>query len=255
MDSNMQVLLCYSHHILVLVSSPLLLWLCFEQGTLIRVFQDHLLSMVALTTLDEVRKMLWAIQMSYPVLTNVWGALDSPNLTIEWLGNKNKQNRICNGWTYDHCLSNLFTFITHTQEGKKVIHKCTWMLAWFHPWRVMQYVFKVGRHWSINWCSNRCRWRLLLGKWCIDFEITLTILDRQSCICAPNNAFGVATSVRQLFERRKRGFQDLLPWLKDHLRYKERGEQHVVLHLVLLLYNFCPETVRDTQIFSASCHT
>ena len=57
-----------------------------------------------------------------------------------------------------------------------------------------------------------------------------------------------ATSVRQLSEWGMRMIQGQFPRLKDKMEFKEFGERKVILHLMVLLYNFQTEEVHINMI-------
>ena len=59
-----------------------------------------------------------------------------------------------------------------------------------------------------------------------------------------------ATSVRQLSEWGMRTIQAQFPRLKDPLLYEECGERRVILHLMVLLYNFQASAVGINQILN-----
>jgi hypothetical protein len=74
------------------------------------------------------------------------------------------------------------------------------------------------------------------------------IMDRFGNIRDHGSRFRNATSVHQMAEWGMRGLQGLFPRLKDRLLYEERGERKIILHLVLLLFNFRSSTVGMNQI-------
>ena len=77
------------------------------------------------------------------------------------------------------------------------------------------------------------------------------IVDRFGNIRESENRFRDATSVRQMSEWGMRGLQGSFPRLKDRLIYEERGERKIILHLIVLLYNFRASTVGINQIQSS----
>jgi ribosomal protein S30 len=77
------------------------------------------------------------------------------------------------------------------------------------------------------------------------------IMDRLGNIRESENRLRDATSVRQMAEWGMRGLQGSFPRLKDRLIYEERGERKIILHLIVLLYNFCASTVGINQIQSS----
>ena len=60
-----------------------------------------------------------------------------------------------------------------------------------------------------------------------------------------------ATSLRQLSEHGMRMIQGQFPRLKDNLQLEEFGERKVVLHLLVLLYNYQTSKVGMNQILNS----
>ena len=60
-----------------------------------------------------------------------------------------------------------------------------------------------------------------------------------------------ATSLRQLSEHGMRMIQGQFPCLKDNLQLEEFGERKVVLHLLVLLYNYQTSKVGMNQILNS----
>ena len=50
------------------------------------------------------------IAEKYPVLQNVWGAIDGLKLHVQESSNYYLQNQFFNGWTHGHYVNSLFTF-------------------------------------------------------------------------------------------------------------------------------------------------
>ena len=59
---------------------------------------------------------------------------------------------------------------------------------------------------------------------------------------------GQATSLRQLSEHGMRMIQGQFPRLKDNMQLEEFGERKVVLHLMVLLYNYQASKIGINQI-------
>ena len=59
-----------------------------------------------------------------------------------------------------------------------------------------------------------------------------------------------ATSLRQLSEHGMRMIQGQFPRLKDHLQYEEVGERKIIMHLMILLYNYQTAKVGINQILN-----
>ena len=71
----------------------------------------------------------------------------------------------------------------------------------------------------------------------------------------PDNANGIvlnrqATSLRQLSEWGMRMIQGQFPRLKDRMGLEDFGERKVILHLLVLLYNYQASTVGINQILN-----
>ena len=77
------------------------------------------------------------------------------------------------------------------------------------------------------------------------------IIDNYGNVRDNGRVFRDATSVRQMAEWGMRGLQGSFPRLKDRLLYEERGERKIILHLIVLLYNYRASTVGINQIQSS----
>ena len=59
---------------------------------------------------EEIQVFKNTISEKYPVLENVWGAVDGLKLNVQESGNFYIQNHFYNGWTYGHYINSLFAF-------------------------------------------------------------------------------------------------------------------------------------------------
>jgi hypothetical protein len=75
-------------------------------------------------------------------------------------------------------------------------------------------------------------------------------IDNQSYVWQNSQVQRQPTSVRQLSEWGMRELQVSFPRLKDRLMWEEKGEQQLVLEMIVQLYNYCLPVVGLNQIQS-----
>ena len=236
-------------------SSLLSMWLRFGRRILVRILQNHPKARVQMPNGNEIESFKTAINGKYPSLTNVWASMDGLKLYLQQAGTKDGrgdvQNRFYNGWTHDHYVSNLFLF---SPDGK-----------------IRKYFLNAPGCWHDSTLANASGMYDELDKafeahgeaqvvvdsaFSKDNRPSLVkshqnIMDRFGNIRENGNVFRDATSVCQMAEWGMRGLQGSFPRLKDRLLYEERGERKIILHLVVLLYNFRASTVGINQIQSS----
>ena len=57
-----------------------------------------------------------------------------------------------------------------------------------------------------------------------------------------------ATSLRQLAERGMHTSQSSFPGIKEHIPYEKRGGRQLILKILVILYNYCLNTVGFNQL-------
>ena len=232
-----------------LTHNPTSLWIRFGRRAIVKVLRDHPQARVEMPSTDELEVFVEAINVKYPCLTDVWGAMDGLKLLLECAGDEETQNVFYNGWTHDHYVSNLFLFSPDGKIRKMFInapgcwHDSTLgNTSGMYP--ALDAVFESrGGRVVADSAFSQVRSRAILKS-------HKNIVDRDGNIRVSRAIFRAATSVRQMSEWGMRGLQGSFPRLKDRLQYEERGERRIILLLVALLYNFRAETVGQNQIQS-----
>ena len=219
-------------------------WLKFGRKALLHVLCKDQDAMVTLPTESEIRQFVNAINVKYPVLTNVWAAADGLKLLIHPPSSHAKQNMFFNGWKHTHNVNCLFVF---SPDGKIRIcllnapgtfHDST--MADYGVYVAMERVYEeFGARVVVDSAFN-------IGK--KDFILKSSQQD-------PLNEHELllnraATSVRQLSEWGMRMIGGSFPRLKDPMKVEKSNERLVILRLMVHLYTFQIVHVGINQILN-----
>ena len=175
-------------------------------------------------------------------MADVWGACDGLKLLIQNPDSERKQNYLYNGWKHSHFINCVFVFCP---DGK--IPLCLLNApGTFHDSTMADYGIYQGIEHIYQLCG---------GKIVVDSAFNLSNADyliksSQQDPLTPHLLLQnrQATSIRQLSEWGMRMIQGSFPRLKDSLYYEERGDRHVILRLMVNLYNFTCDHVGINQI-------
>ncbi len=230
-----------------LTSTPLSTWLRFGRRCLIKALFYHPAAKVELPTPEEIQAYEQAISFKYPLLPNVWGAMDGLKLTMEMSGDADEQNRFYNGWTHDHYVTNLFLF---SPDGKiracyinapGVLHDST-LANWGTLYDNIDRLFEeTGSRVVVDSAFAKHNKQSMVKS-------NRTNVNQDGEYLQPPSVNNQATSVRQFSEWGMRGFQGSFPRSKDRLHYELEGERKIILMTFVLLYNFRASRVGLNQI-------
>ena len=233
-----------------MTATPLCMWLRFGRRILVKVLKDHPGARVEMPNAEEIDSFKLAISSKYPSLTNVWGAMDGLKLLLQQAGSDDVQNNFYNGWTHDHYVSNLFLFSPDGKIRKYFLNApgCWHDSTLAHAsgiYNELDNIFDAhgGAQIVVDSAFSKDNRPSLVKS-------HQNIMDRDGNIRENGARFRELTSVRQLAEWGMRGLQGSFPRLKDRLVYEERGERKIILHLIVLLYNFRSSMVGINQIQS-----
>ena len=81
------------------------MWLTFGRKILLHVISRDIRAMSRLPSDEQVEYFCSDIEKKYPVLVDVWGAIDSLKLLIQEPTYDKKQNQLFNGWKYPHTIN------------------------------------------------------------------------------------------------------------------------------------------------------
>ena len=232
-----------------LTANPVSVWLRFGRRLLVKILQDHPDAEIRLPTKAEVASFKEVISAKYPVLKNVWGAMDGLKVLIE--ANPDVENIFYNGWKCDHYISNLFVF---SPDGK--IRAC--YINAPGSWHDSTLAHYSKTYEKLDLIHNREQ-RRGGGRVVVDsafgsesrpslLKSHQNNLDRQGRVRNTREMHKAATSVRQLSEWGMRGLQASFPRLKDRIKYEEFGERKIFISLIVLLYNYRASCVGFNQI-------
>lgn len=226
------------------------IWLHFGLRILIKVLYDHPLAKVCLPTDEEVAGFVAAINKKYCLITDVWAAMDGLKIKIQCPGYRNGSNvqsHYYNGWTLEHCLSNLFVF---SPDGKirQAYLNCpgtthnSAMASMSGVYASLDDVFeRTGAKTVVDLAFTARNLDSLM-------KTTSEKFDAEGNIRRDLTKQNQAKSVCVLSEWGLNGFQSSFPCVKDQVRYKERGERKIQLICLVLLYNFRASTIGFNQI-------
>ena len=232
-----------------MTANPVSVWLRFGRRLLVKVLQNHPDAEVRMPTRSEIASFKAVIREKYPVLKNVWGAMDGLKVLIE--ANPDLENIFYNGWKCDHYISNLFVF---SPDGR--IRACYINAPGSWHDSTLAHLSKIYEKLDAVHDSEQRRGggRIVVDS-AFGSENRPSLLksyqnnvDRQGRVRNTREMYKAATSVRQLSEWGMRGLQASFPRLKDRLKYEEMGERKIVLSLIVLLYNYRASCVGFNQI-------
>jgi DDE superfamily endonuclease len=239
-----------------LTASVLSIWIRFGRRLLVQILKNHPDARVEMPNEAEIVSFQKVINDKYQSLTNVWGAMDGLKLLLQQAGKQegrpDVQNYFYNGWTHDHYVSNLFLFSPDGKIRKFFLnapgcwHDSTLANAsgMYDELDAIFHAHPGGAQVVVDSAFSKDNRPSLVKS-------HQNIMDRLGNIRESENRFRDATSVRQMAEWGMRGLQGSFPRLKDRLIYEERGERKIILHLIVLLYNFRASTVGINQIQSS----
>ena len=120
-----------------LTSSPMYVWLKFTRKVLLQVLSSDEDSKVILPSLEKVQFFREVIALKYPLMGEVWGAVDGLKLLIQKAVSDRKQNQLYNGWTHGHYINCVFVFApTVKYPCVYLMHRGHFMTA---PWLIMAF--------------------------------------------------------------------------------------------------------------------
>jgi hypothetical protein len=238
-----------------LTSSNLYDWLTFGRRALLFALQKCPHARVTAPTGADIDRYVEAVANKYPALGNerVWAAMDGLKLPLETSGNWLKQNPYYNGWKAKTFVNSVFCF---APDGLIRCATINCPGSWHDSSQADYGVYrKLEQVYTLHG-----------GKVVVDSAFGLQSRDyliksAQKQDPSPDGATAAearsavvlnqqATSLRQLSEWGMRLIQGQFPRMKDNCRLEEFGERQIVLHLMVLLYNFQASKVGINQILN-----
>jgi hypothetical protein len=237
-----------------LTSSPMYEWLRFGRRTLLYAIQDHPDAVVKPPTGAEVDSYVEAVGNKYPLLAEerVWGAMDGLKIPLQQSSHWLAQSQFYNGWQGSTYVNNVFCF---APDGKIRCATINCPGSWHDSTQADYGVYDKLEN----------IYNLYGGKVVVDSAFGLQgrsflIKSSQQDPARPGATRQQAgrelqlnrdaTSLRQLSEWGMRMIQGQFPRLKDDFPYEEFGERKLVMHLVVLLYNYQTAKVGINQILN-----
>ena len=243
-----------------LTASNMYGWLRFGRRVLLYSLQNHPAAKVRPPTEEDIESYVTAIASKYPLLgeERVWAACDGLKLPLQQSSNWFKQNMYYNGWTQKTYVNNVFCFAPDglircaTINAPGSWHDST--QAEYGVYSKLQQIYDLYRAKIVVDSAFRLQDNNFLIQ-SAQQDPTETQPDGRPPLTREqlNRAVTLnrqATSLRQLSEHGMRMIQGQFPRLKDNLQYEEFGERKVVLHLMVLLYNFQAAKVGINQIMN-----
>jgi hypothetical protein len=232
-----------------LTATPMYTWLKFGRRVLLFALQKVDLAKISAPSEQELHEYILAIAAKYPRMRVVWGAMDGLKLTFQKTNNGIKQNHFYNGWTHGHYINCLFVFTPDERICVCLIncpgsmHDST--MAQYGVYRKLQKLFK--NYGAIVVVDSE------LSEKDYPFLIKSSQEDpagKPEAVLAHRDA----TSIRQLSEWGMRMIQAQFPRVTKPIQYEVKGEHRVILHLIVLLYNFQTNEIGINQILNSFMH-
>jgi hypothetical protein len=237
-----------------LTASPMYDWLRFSRRVLLYAIQQHPDAVVKPPTGAEIDRYIEAVAAQYPLLgaERVWGAMDGLKLPLQQSGNWLKQSQFYNGWKSNTFVNNVFCF---APDGKIRCATINCPGSW-HDSTQADYGVYDKLEAVYNQYGGKVVVDSAFGLQARSFLIKSAQQDPARPGATAEEALQElrlnrqATSLRQLSEHGMRMIQGSFPRLKDNFQYEEFGERKIVLHLMVLLYNFQASKVGINQILN-----
>jgi len=237
-----------------LTASMLYEWLRFSRRCLLSALLKHPAARINPPTEEDVVRFSRAIGRKYTLLLEqkVYAACDGLKLSIEQSSNFLKQNPLYNGWTGGTYINSVLVF---SPDG--LIRMATFNAP--GSWHDST-IADCGICKKMRSVCDRCggevvadsAFNLTSGDYLIQSSQSDPIIKdatfEESCRAKRLN--DQATSLRQLSEHGMRMIQGQFPRLKDHMQYEETGERKIIMHLMILLYNYQTAKVGINQILN-----
>jgi hypothetical protein len=206
---------------------------------------------VKLPTDDMIRTYKEVIRAKYPSLAHCWGSMDGLKLHIEKPGDDVRQSHFYNGWTHSHYVANLFLF---TPDGR-ICDAYVNSPGTTHDSTMANMSKIYDKVDAVYERFNGMAKIVVDSAFASDERDSLiksyqTIEGRNGQLRQDRQVNNEATAVRQMAEWGMRGFQSSFPRLKEKIKFEERGERKVMLHLMVHLYNYRVAKVGQNQIMN-----
>jgi hypothetical protein len=238
-----------------LTASNLYGWLRFGRRVLLYSIHKHPDAMVTQPTRADIRMYVEAVaNAGYHLLAEerVWAAMDGLKLPLQQSTHWLKQSAFYNGWLSHTYVNSVFCF---APDGKIRCATINAPGSWHDSTQADYGVYdKLEKVYNLTG-----------GKVVVDSAFGLQarnflIKSAQQDPAVPGATEAEAkravelnrqaTSMRQLSEHGMRMIQGQFPRLKDNFQFEEFGERKIVLHLMVLLYNFQASKVGINQILN-----
>jgi hypothetical protein len=229
-------------------------WLRFGRRALLYGIQKHPDARVRPPTGAEIDRYVDAIAAKYPLLAaeRVWAACDGLKLPLEQSSNWLKQSPFYNGWKAHTFVNSVFCF---APDGLIRCATINCPGSWHDSTQADYGLYqKLDRIYTLH--GAKVVVDSAFGLQNKNFLIKSSQQDPARPGATEAEARrevelnSQATSLRQLSEHGMRMIQGQFPRMKDNFKFEEFGERKVVLHLMVLLYNFQASKVGINQILN-----
>ena len=244
--SLMHLQMCFG-----MTMTNLAMYLRFGRRIIVEILSRNKFAKIALPSPEKIEQYKTIIQSRYPLLEDVWTAMDGLKTPIQQSGSSRKQSYFYNGWKHNHFVTSVFCFcpdgtipIAH-MNLPGATHDST-IADWGGIYNKLQQVYNENG-----------------GICCVDSAFRMR--DAPYIIkSSQNNIVGVgdtttaqridrlrkkqATSMRQCSEWGMRMIQSSFPRLCDKMQFEEKGERQIAIKMMVLLYNLRACMVGINQI-------
>lgn len=212
--------------------------------------RDHF-AKIALPSDERIQEYKEAIAEKYPLLGDVWSAMDGLKTPIQQSGSTKTQGYFYNGWKHNHFVTSVFCFcpdgtipIAH-MNLPGATHDST-IADWGDIYIKLERVY--NRNGGICCVDSAFRMRNkayiikssqndIVGAGATIWEQRIDLLRKQQ-----------ATSMRQCSEWGMRTIQASFPRLCDKFPFETKGERRIAIKMMVLIYNLRARLVGINQI-------
>jgi hypothetical protein len=226
-------------------------YLRFGRRIIVEVLKNNPLSSIAIPPPAKVEEYKQLVRDKYPLLTNVWAAMDGIKTPIQQASTTKQQAYFYNGWKHNHFVTSVFCFCpdgtipiaymnlpgsmhdSTIAEWGGIYDKLASLYETTGAITCVDSAFRMRNSPYIIKSSQENR----IGNGDTDEAVRRDILQKRQ-----------ATSMRQSSEWGMRALQSSFPRMCDRMAYEQKGERRIAIKMMVYLYNLRARMVGINQI-------
>jgi hypothetical protein len=226
-------------------------YLRFGRRIVVEVLKNNPLSAIKIPSPAKVQEYKQLVRDKYPLLTNVWAAMDGVKTPIQQASTTKQQGYFYNGWKHNHFVTSVFCFCPDGtipiayMNLPGAMHDST-IAEWGGIYDKLASLYETTG--AVTCVDSAFRMRSLpyiikssqtnyIGEGNTDAAVRQDIMRKRQ-----------ATSMRQSSEWGMRAMQSSFPRMCDRMAYEQKGERRIAIKMMVYLYNLRARMVGINQI-------